>query len=363
MFLDSKPKSIIHLGKDALQIYIENFPRPLILKFDSSVIQNLEKIDKEWIRFKLGEIFKTNQIESLNAILVLSKDVLFIKAFELKDEKERQIALSKFIEELPFNKENTSIKEYEQGNRCIAVATGKILYTSFISVLEELNVEVKAILPETVIGETVLNTSSIKTIFKNKLLVKKGSFILPGKTGSKTGKSSLNSLGATSKDNKMPIILGVLLVLSIGGIVSFVFKDKIKNIYQKKEAEEFSVQEEKKETKEEEKKEETSTTNTATVDKKELTIEVLNGTGTVGLASSIKKDLQSMGYTQIDTGNASSMNYKTTTITALMTLPDSLLNEMKEYLSKDFKSVEIKKITEEEKKDYDITITTGEEID
>ncbi len=360
MFLDSRPKSIIHLGKDALQIYIENFPRPLILKFDPSVIQNLEKIDKDWIRFKLGEILKTNQIESLNAILVLSKDVLFVKAFELKDEKERQIELSKFIEELPFNKENASIKEYEQGNRCIAVATGKILYTSFISVLEELNIEVKAILPETVVGETVLNTSSIKTIFKNKLLVKKGSFILPGKTVNKTGKPSLNNSGINPKDNNMPIILSILLVLSIGGVVSFVFKDKIKSIYQKKESEEVIVQEEKKETKEEEKE---TTTNTVTVDKKELAIEVLNGTGTVGLASSIKKDLQGMGYTQIDTGNADSMNYKTTTITALMSLPDSLLNEMKEYLSKDFKSIEIKKITEEEKEDYDVTITTGEEID
>ncbi|MFH1601540.1 MAG: LytR C-terminal domain-containing protein [Candidatus Shapirobacteria bacterium] len=93
------------------------------------------------------------------------------------------------------------------------------------------------------------------------------------------------------------------------------------------------------------------------LDRADLTIQVLNGTGEPGVAGEGKDYLEGLGYEDVAAGNADSYNYKETGI--------ALKEEAQEYfdlLSKDLAgmySVSSESSTLSESSDYDVVVTLG----
>ncbi len=92
------------------------------------------------------------------------------------------------------------------------------------------------------------------------------------------------------------------------------------------------------------------------VDKEEVTIEVLNGTGTTGDASYLQGKLKSLGYTEIETGNADEQDQTITTVTFSDTLDEENKKEIQEELESLYEDVTVKTSSS---LDFDVSIVTG----
>jgi hypothetical protein len=92
------------------------------------------------------------------------------------------------------------------------------------------------------------------------------------------------------------------------------------------------------------------------IDKSDINIDVLNGTGIGGEASYLQGKLRNAGYTEIDIGNASSQQNETTVVTFLKSVPDSVVSEITTLLKDSYKDV---KVSTSDSGDYAIEIITG----
>lgn len=93
------------------------------------------------------------------------------------------------------------------------------------------------------------------------------------------------------------------------------------------------------------------------VDRSEITIQVLNGSGITGEAGYLQGVLASLGYDEIKTGNASKQNLETTTVSYSEDIDEAIQKEITGKLKDVYKKVEEK--TSSAQKDYDVIITVG----
>lgn len=98
-------------------------------------------------------------------------------------------------------------------------------------------------------------------------------------------------------------------------------------------------------------------TPTPSLNKADLKIKVLNGTGTPGAAGKAAKLLEDSGYEGIKTGNASKFDYEETVIEIKESKKD-FLSLLSESLSKNYQISEDSK-TLDEKDSFDVIITLG----
>lgn len=79
------------------------------------------------------------------------------------------------------------------------------------------------------------------------------------------------------------------------------------------------------------------------VDKKVISIQVLNGTGIVGEAAYLQDKLADLGYASIKVGNATRQDYESTVVTFSSDLDSSVVEEITKELEKIYNKVETKK--------------------
>ena len=94
------------------------------------------------------------------------------------------------------------------------------------------------------------------------------------------------------------------------------------------------------------------------VDRSEIKVEVLNGTGTAGDAGLVKSALEDLEITEITVGNADEQEETDTTVTYSDKLDLALIDEIVAELEKTFAEVKTKKGTIAG--DFQIRIVTGE---
>jgi len=103
---------------------------------------------------------------------------------------------------------------------------------------------------------------------------------------------------------------------------------------------------------------ETSPTPTpAPVDKSEVKIEVLNGTGVPGEASFLEKELVALGFENIKAGNADEQNATETVVTYSRDFSQATADEITAKLEEIYTTVRTRKATPSG--DFDVSITTG----
>ncbi|MBI4009383.1 LytR C-terminal domain-containing protein [Candidatus Roizmanbacteria bacterium] len=156
--------------------------------------------------------------------------------------------------------------------------------------------------------------------------------------------SSYSNPQGGSKNKKITIIIIVLIVAALAGGI-FMLRQP-----EKKDEAKVDVAEKKKPTPTEKPK----------IDKKSVRIQVLNGTGTPGQASTAVEALKKAGYNadSIKTGNAEEFDTIVTTITARAGFAD-VANDIKGALDETFDEVKIDSSELEEKSEFDIVIVTG----
>lgn len=92
------------------------------------------------------------------------------------------------------------------------------------------------------------------------------------------------------------------------------------------------------------------------VDREEISIKVLNGTGIKGEAAFLQKEMGELGYDDVDIGNASQQDRTTTEVTFRPSVPDAAVDEVTDKLKELYKDVET---DTDAAADRDIQIITG----
>jgi hypothetical protein len=92
------------------------------------------------------------------------------------------------------------------------------------------------------------------------------------------------------------------------------------------------------------------------IDRSQISISVLNGTGIAKEASFLKNKLEELGYSEIQVGNADDQTHSATEVTISPSVPDQLREELEEKLNEIYQDVEIIRGTPG---DADIRVVTG----
>lgn len=93
-----------------------------------------------------------------------------------------------------------------------------------------------------------------------------------------------------------------------------------------------------------------------TVNKEDLKVKILNGSGVVGEAGKVQKILEGADFVVDSTANADEYDHKTTDIQVKSTVPSSITNELTELLGNDY-TVDSSSLDDSE--DVDIIIIVG----
>lgn len=100
----------------------------------------------------------------------------------------------------------------------------------------------------------------------------------------------------------------------------------------------------------------TPTSTEPEIDRQNIKIQVLNGTGIEGAASDLQEELEELGYSDVETGNAGNFNYEETQVTFDLTISDSVSEEVINSLEAIYENVDV---DEKELDEFDIEIITG----
>ena len=92
------------------------------------------------------------------------------------------------------------------------------------------------------------------------------------------------------------------------------------------------------------------------IDRDEVKIQILNGSGISGAAGDLRSEMEDLGYSDIAVGNASSQDYETTEVTFSTGLDQEVRDEITDKLSEIYEDVET---VSGSTGNYDISITTG----
>jgi hypothetical protein len=98
------------------------------------------------------------------------------------------------------------------------------------------------------------------------------------------------------------------------------------------------------------------TTTPTSIDKSDIKIEVLNGTGIAGEAAYLQGVLKNLGYSDISAGNADSQDETVTTVTFARSLSSSIVDEITKKLEAIYEDVESKTSSTQKS---DVVIVTG----
>ncbi|MBU0570073.1 LytR C-terminal domain-containing protein [Patescibacteria group bacterium] len=100
----------------------------------------------------------------------------------------------------------------------------------------------------------------------------------------------------------------------------------------------------------------TSTPTSKPVNKEEIRIEVLNGTGIGGQAAFLQEELEKLGFTDIEVGNADAQDNSETQVIFERSVADEVKEEITEILKELYKDVDVSTSSLE---GFDVQITAG----
>jgi len=340
-------KLLVYFSKTHLFIYTKDITIPIRLEFEPDTIQDMERINKDWIRLNLKGLLSKSKLKNSKAVLLLSKDIVFDKLINEELEEAKIKETTEFVEHIPLDTTLIRYKEFIKDDNVLVAATNKELYLTVVEILAEYGIEVTSVLPEIVFNKVDFNRSFIVELFKQKDLLEYGNFL-----DKNPKKQAITA--------RTLIILGVvILLLGIGiGTGAYLIHKKgfqfeaVRNTLKEVTPKEELKIEEKAEVTEEKKSKQVK-------NKDEVSVAIFNGMGIPGFAGKVATLINNAGFKSTTTANADKFNYTNTLIELSPDVDESLVDEIRDALKEDLKSFEIKKSLDTPKS---IRVTTGEVV-
>lgn len=351
--------AILYLTDEFVTVYVAGKHHKQIL-FPNKIVEGKNILDKEAFYNLLSD--QLFMIEQKEAVLVLGSGILYQHTVA-KDSDDKG---ESFYTSLPFAINSISKKTIETDTKKYFLATNKDFIDTFLSVAENFKSKITAVIPLSLFTNKVdqleLTEEILKEIRENTSVYHAGDFLTeignddlePVKSDNAEDELHEKTTNAPTEPTK--VISGwskggiffflFLLLLSVGVAVGgYYFLSNVNiNIIS-------SVTPTPTQTA-------TPTPTQIPVETSELTVEILNGTGTPGQAGRVKTAIMELEYSEIETGNAEMKDNEETIVTFSSRVSQNQQKELVSSLEEMFETV----VTKVEKdQEVDIIITTGTE--
>lgn len=188
--LNKKSNGLILMDKTSFSYYTAN-NQVLTFTYPTSSIKELDIVNEQIFISEVTNFFKSNNILPSTIIVILSNEILYEKDFNFEPQsaadksaatkdislteqvtlsaEEKMAQMQTFLDLVPFDE--IASKSYKIDKTTKLIATNKKLYELMVNLLNKLNFIVEAVIPITVIPNTVIDTPNLnpenaKKIFK-----------------------------------------------------------------------------------------------------------------------------------------------------------------------------------------------------
>lgn len=344
---------LILLKKDRLLLSHGKISKELI--YTPGLVQNLEVLDVSAFEKFITQFLTQTGLKKEKVLIVLSDEIVFQKTIPIISGEQMEKMVQDFLGSIPFNPQKVSFKKIANESEMIVFSVNKDFYRSLQTVLENMGFVVSAVVPISVfkerltIEDEVLSPSLVRKILSKKDLIKASDFLsnVEGQIKPSIFHKSFSLIY---------LVIFVVLLISAVSFLGAKFFDKDKKVgesVKSKKLPEATLSALKKESTSSPKE----ATESAKLKKEEITMQILNGSGIEGQAAALKDDLEGLGFTNIETGNAIGTLTKDTTVIFSSKVLSDDQDQILTQLEETFESVSSQKETD--RAEFDVIITTG----
>lgn len=347
---------LIVLRASSLEVYNGKTEEKETLDFPAAIVRKQEILDFEKFNIHIEEFLARNSMKKQHAIMVLASDVVFESSIPKDKEADAKAEEEKLIKKVPGKEEQVVIKKLTDEDKVYLVAANKEYYQSVKYTFEKYGWTIDLVISSTMFDgfekEKPLEYSDVRQIVENKSALEVGNFLSEKDEISKTRMEKVSQQKESSWFSFGNLVLLVVIALMCGaGVFSLLY---FNIIHVPSQAMNFFA----------------SPTPTPTpmptatpapvvmLKKDEIKIKVLNGTGTAGQAGKVKSAMGEIGFSDIQTDNATDQNATDTIVAVSSKVPKDIADEIVKELQKTFSSVKTQDSTDP---NFAVVITTGTE--
>lgn len=361
--LFGKKRVIAYLEKTTLGIYSPDEGLDDSVTFPKDAVIEKEVIQEDKLKEAVLGLLVKSDFKKPSVVFLIAEDLLFQKTLTQEEKTAPKEEIEKYFDTIRFDQKKLAKNVYRFENQYQLVATNREFYQTVIGVLESEGWHVEAVLPVTLFpgipeNKTLTKDEVVRILGKKKVL-EVGNFLsedMPIEQKEEQIEEEpqqvVGHASRLSKRKKGPgkgfFLLLLVIALIAAGVTLFALGIVKRPTTQP--AKEVSM------------KNPPTQTPTPTVEpvaKADLSIQVLNGTGTVGQAGKVESALADIEYENVETGNAEDTNMTETTIVYSSRVSQEQLDEIETTLKELFETVTTEKAATDP--EFDIVITTGGE--
>jgi len=338
---------VINISLNKLSLCTANSPAPLEFPFQPSFISDMEVTNKEELKTKLQSFFGENGVKSGPIILVMDESVYYQKDYPGSVPPATDV-IQGYLDLVPFSAISFKLFRVNGNHRLIVI--NREYYEAFKAVFEKMGFSVYSVVPgyilATVGAPAKFSAEACRVIYRKLDTVTENSFSGGSDVSEVTGLRP----HAYVKSHKTPLI--IVSIISILACLAAVYFTVIKpfSLGKRNVSPTPKIQTRKPAP--------TLTPTPAATSSAELlniyTVQILNGSGTPGLAASLEAKFRQLGFADIKTGNVSK-TAKTQVIFSSQITP-SAKKLVTDLVTPLFVSPAFKDSSDTQ---FDITLTTG----
>ncbi len=153
--------TLIYIGRVSITFYKPVSRRFYVMPLKEGLLVEMSVTDEDAFALAINDFVKANSIELDGTILILSKDLLFVKTY--KDMLELELDRENFITNIPFNPSELTFVEEENAEGAYSVAANRSLCVSLQTAFEKAGFDINGIIPDDIIS-TRLGSNSIRDV-------------------------------------------------------------------------------------------------------------------------------------------------------------------------------------------------------
>lgn len=212
-------KGIIYCERNGFY-YQANDTAPVAYNFPPNVVANLEVLDREKLELDIKTFIQNNKLSPATLMFVLGHSVIFEKDFTDGDPNQQEIAIQKFLDNVPF--EFTVSKSFPLNKGKKVIAANKDVCKTIKSAFEKEKFIVLHVVPVIAFGQAVegFNQNTVTTMMqhfdgvKNYNILEENTIVTPSQESKSPQKKH---------NNTILIALFVVLMIVAGILVYYAF--------------------------------------------------------------------------------------------------------------------------------------------
>lgn len=330
---------VASLYRDRLAVCSPSSAQPLELKFSDASVKDLEIVNQSELENQVKVFTAAHQLHPGELIIVLSDKVTFEKDLSKVPGSERTAQSQAFLDSVPLGSTSHKIFRYQNSDRLVVI--NRNFYDGLKRSFEILSFSVTAVIPGFMLGEIGAQDSTSPETCR--ILSKKVDFIRANSFLTDEGNFHQKE---TKFLKKYQLIVVIFFLLAIAGAVVAAF-------YTLRRSPPKRIPAPSPKPTTHYPQPTTLPTVLPEASPSALTVQILNSSGTPGLAAKVQEQLTPLGYTNVTTGNATASSTQSFVLFSPRVSPNlrqSLLQLLAIFSSRDNPAPE-----------FDIIITLGKQ--